>query len=161
MVSRLALYGIILAGAAAQVYDWYDKAMAFGANEREVIELTGKWVDTVTVDNSPCNVYSMFANDATLFGTTSARLRRGPSIKEYFEYFAKLPDIQVIARKDNVQRITDKAYLNNAFVTWNWRGLDAPVVARMSFLFRGDKITSLHSSLLPEPPAELRGEERN
>ena len=28
--------------------------------------------------------------------------------------------------------------MNNAWVRWNWDGLDEPLIARMSFLFRDD-----------------------
>ena len=160
MVSKLALYGIILAGATVQAYDWYNNAMAFGAHERQVRCLTDQWVEKVTVENSPGEVYKMFANDATLVGTVSARLRRGQGIKQYFEYFAKLPGISVVDRKDNVQCVTERVYLNNAFITWKWDGLDNPITARMSFLFRGDEIVSLHSSVLPSPPNKLEGERR-
>ena len=39
-------------------------------------------------------------------------------------------------------------YINTAFVTWKWDGLDEPIIARMSFILRNNCIYQLHSSAL-------------
>lgn len=78
----------------------------------------------------------------------------------YFDYFAKLPEIQVVRRNDNISRITDDVFVNNSMVFWAWAGEGAPTVesplcARMTFIFRHNEssedveLFQLHSSALP------------
>ena len=45
-------------------------------------------------------------------------------------------------------------YTNTALITWKWNNQE-PVVARMTFIFKGNCIMQLHSSQLPDPPEEL------
>ena len=81
--------------------------------------------------------------------------RRGQDIKKYFDYFAKLPGIQVINKKYNISKITSNVYLNTAFITWSWDGLEEPITARMTFIFRDKCIFQLHSSALPDLNKDL------
>ena len=141
----------LLAMGTAGLY-WFRTA---SVNNAEVARLTDNWIDNVVLHNDPNKLYKMFGSDASLFGTVSRKYRMGDMIKEYFNYFAKLPNISVIEKRYHVHHIGNNIYLNNAFVTWQWDGLPAPLVARMSFLFKGDHLRHLHSSTLPVPPKEL------
>ena len=71
-------------------------------------------------------------------------------IKLYFDFFVKLPGIKVISRHYNISKVTSNVYLNTAFISWIWEGLERPIIARMSFVFRDNCIFQLHSSKLPE-----------
>jgi hypothetical protein len=117
------------------------------------------WVDAVTVQKDPEQVADMFCPDGTLVGTVSSQIRSGPQIKEYFEYFAKLPGLKVLKMNPTkVQNVRMGVWLVTSFVTWEWEGLPEPIVARMSFLLRDGMIFQLHSSALPERPSELAQE---
>merc|ERR1712127_144322 len=71
----------------------------------------------------------------------------------------------------NVAQVTGDVFVNNANVKWNSDAFDAPVNARMTFLYRRDKshangwcIRELHSSMMPELNEhlkEIRGKARN
>jgi len=127
-----------------------------GNSNTNVANLTDKWINAVTVNNNPQEIANMFCNDGNLVGTVSQTIRKGPAIKQYFNYFAKLPDIKVLDKKYTIQKVGGNVYLNTAFITWKWKGLDEPIVARMSFLFRDNCIFQLHSSALPEVNKDLR-----
>ena len=85
-----------------------------------------------------------------MVGTVSQIKRTGEDIKLYFDYFANLPGIKVVNRKYQITKVSDDVYINTAFITWYWDGLEAPVVARMTFIINNNCIFQLHSSVLPE-----------
>ena len=70
-------------------------------------------------------------------------------IKQYFNYFANLPEIRIIDKQYNIKKVRSNIYMNTAFITWFWNGLKEPIVTRMTFLFRDKCIFQLHSSVLP------------
>ena len=114
------------------------------------------WFNGVTVQHDSKAVASLFSDDATLVGTVSQKVRTGDQIEQYFDYFVNLPNISAKPLKSHLTNVTDDVYLNTLFVEWNWDGLEEPVVARMTFLFKKDKIYLLHSSALPDRPDELQ-----
>ena len=116
--------------------------------------LTNKWIKNVTEYNDPLKIYKMFCKDAKLLGTVSSKIRENDEILDYFYYFAKLPGIEVISSKYNIYHIGSNIYTNTALITWKWNNQE-PVVARMTFIFKGNCIMQLHSSQLPDPPKEL------
>tara|TARA_R110002074_G_scaffold36548_2_gene99460 strand:+ start:1420 stop:1899 length:480 start_codon:yes stop_codon:yes gene_type:complete len=118
--------------------------------KNDISTLTDNWIKAVTVKHCPVTIANMFCPDGNLVGTVSQKKRKGADIQRYFDYFAKLPNIHVVARQYNISRVTSDVYLNTAFITWMWEGLDEPIVARMTFVFRGSCIFQLHSSALPE-----------
>ena len=71
-------------------------------------------------------------------------------IKKNFNYFAKLPGINVVSKKYNISKVTYNVYTNTAFITWTWDGLEQPITARMTFIYRNNCIFQLHSSKLPD-----------
>lgn len=121
----------------------------------DISKLTDKWIYNVTIKNDADAVRQMFCDDGNLVATASKTIRQGRSILEYFKWFTNLPNIKVINKEYSITSITPEVYLNNAWVTWVWDGLDEPLVARMSFTFRKNCIYQLHSSVLPEKPDEL------
>ena len=127
----------------------------FSNNENNIANLTDKWINAVTINNDPIEVANMFCSDGSLVGTVSKELRTHNNIKLYFDFFAKLPEIQVISKKYNISKVTSNVYLNTAFITWKWQGLGEPIVARMTFIFRDNCIFQLHSSSLPELNKDL------
>ena len=118
--------------------------------EYNISELTDQWIEEVTVNHDPEAIYKLFCPDGNLVGTVSQVKRKGVDIKYYFDYFAKLSGIKVVSKKYKISKVAHNVYLNTAFIEWSWEGLDKPVTARMTFLFRGDCIFQLHSSVLPE-----------
>lgn len=120
-----------------------------------IAKMTDRWIECVTKLNDPFAVDKLFCDDGNLVGTVSTTIRTGKSILEYFKWFTSLPNIKVLNRKYSITSITPEVYLNNAWVTWMWDGLEKPLIARMSFIFRGDCIYSLNSSALPDRPDDL------
>ncbi len=114
-----------------------------------IANITDKWIDNVTIKNDPNAVANMFCSDGNLVGTVSQVKRKGEDIKKYFDYFAKLPNIKVLSKKYNISQVDKNVFVNTAFIEWTWDGLASPIIARMTFLFRGTCIFQLHSSALP------------
>ena len=127
----------------------------FTNNEQNIEKLTDNWIEMVTIENNPTKVAELFCSDGSLVGTVSKEIRTKENIKAYFNFFAKLPGIKVISRTYNISKISSNVYTNTAFITWNWDGLKEPIVARMTFIFRGNCIFQLHSSALPELNEDL------
>jgi hypothetical protein len=124
-------------------------------SEKKIKDLTDKWIIEVTKKHNPEAISKMFCIDGNLVGTVSQIKRQGKDIKTYFKYFAKLPGIKVINKKYNISQVTDNVFINTAFITWSWDGLQEPVTARMTFTFRDDCIYQLHSSALPDLNKDL------
>jgi hypothetical protein len=116
----------------------------------EITKLTDAWIKEVTVNHNPDAISKLFCSDGNLVGTVSQVKRRGQDIKKYFDYFAKLPEIKVVNKKYNISQVSKDVYVNTAFITWTWKGLKKPIVARMTFTFRKNCIFQLHSSALPD-----------
>ena len=117
---------------------------------QDISILTDKWIYEVTVNHSPENIQTLFCKDGSLVGTVSKVIRTGYDIKFYFNYFAKIPGIKVLNKKYEIMKITNNVFLNTAFITWSWDGLEQPITARMTFIYRDKCIFQLHSSVLPE-----------
>jgi hypothetical protein len=132
-----------------------DDVVVSGAGEKDIAALTDEWINQVTVKNSPEGVTNMFCPDGNLIGTVSQVKRKGVDIKKYFDIFAKKPGITVLDKKYNISRVARDVFINTAFITWFWSGLNEPVVARMTFVFREKCLFQLHSSVLPEVNDEL------
>ena len=129
--------------------------LVFRRRSRDIASLTDLWIKTVTIDNDPKAVAKLFCRDGNLVGTVSQVKRKGGEIESYFDYFAKLSGIKVVDRKYNISHVGGDIYLNTAFITWYWDGLDEPITARMTFIYRGGCIFQLHSSALPDLNEDL------
>ena len=125
-------------------------------NETTISKLTDKWCKEVTVNNDPVAIYHLFCKDGNLLGTVSQTKRKGKDIKLYFDYFAKLPNINIISKKYNISKVAHNVYINTAFIKWQWDGLSKPITARMTFVYRDKCIFQLHSSALPEVNTSLK-----
>ena len=145
IVKYKLFYIIIILATIYIIYNWFNKT-----TELTIEELTDKWIYNVTVKHDPQAIADMFCKDGNLVGTVSQVKRKGTDIKKYFDYFAKLPDIQVLSKKYIISQVKKNVFVNTAFIEWTWKGLPAPVTARMTFLFRGNCIFQLHSSTLPD-----------
>jgi hypothetical protein len=144
----MIIVGLLVAVA---VVWWYTNRMS----GETISNLTDKWIKAVTVNKDPTEIYDLFCSDGNLVGTVSQKKRIGEDIKKYFNYFAKLPGLQVVEKEYNISRVTSNVYLNTAFITWKWDGLDEPITARMTFLYRDTCIFQLHSSALPDLNEDL------
>jgi hypothetical protein len=127
-----------------------------GLSRSKVEALTDIWIKEVTLNHDPAAIQALFCSDGNLVGTVSQVKRMGNDIGRYFDYFAKLDGIEVVSRKYNISRVTNDVYVNTAFITWNWDALDAPITARMTFIYRGNCIFQLHSSALPDLNQDLK-----
>ena len=134
--------------------------------KKNISDATNEWIRTV--ENSvnykanPSDVANLFCKDAVLRATFSQILRDTPeSIKEYFEYFARIPGLRVVNRDFNIVKVTNDVYINNAKVDWIHDGINENLESRMTFIFRRSKlgkwcIFQLHASALPEPNPNIK-----
>lgn len=126
---------------------------------KTVAKLTNEWIRLVTEKKDPDEIYKLFCGDGILVGTVSQVERKGENIKKYFDYFAKLPELEVIDKKFSISEVDKNVYVNNAWITWNWKGLEKPIVARMTFIFKETEkkwcLFELHSSALPDLNKDL------
>ena len=131
------------------VYFIITNYLFYSISENDIFKATDNWINAVTINHDPQEIANLFCDDGNLVGTVSQVKRKGSDIKLYFDYFAKLPGIKVISKKYNISKVTSNVFINTAFITWYWNGLDKPIVARMTFVFRDKCIFQLHSSALP------------
>ena len=117
-------------------------------------QLTDAFLSAVE-SGDPAAVARLFCRNGILLGTVSRIERRGADIQNYFNYFARLPNIRVLSKKHEITELEPDVYVNNAFVEWTWDGLETPITARMSFFVKNDCIFELHSSALPEENEKL------
>merc|ERR1712232_143307 len=133
----------------------------------EVADVTSEWMNAVVNKSDPEVISGLFCDDGILVATAGVGLRmqtgsedgwdmpkpEGTTIKSYFEWFATLPEQAVIASHNNVAKVTETVWINNAWVNWAWSG-NPGLTARMTFIVRaepaGDCIFELHSSQLPQ-----------
>eukprot|EP00929_Paragymnodinium_shiwhaense_P059512 TRINITY_DN297_c0_g1_i3.p1 TRINITY_DN297_c0_g1~~TRINITY_DN297_c0_g1_i3.p1 ORF type:complete len:358 (+),score=73.86 TRINITY_DN297_c0_g1_i3:145-1218(+) len=131
--------------------------------------ITAAWMAAVVNESNPEKVDSLFCDDGLLVATAAIGIRakinstdgwgqpkaQSDTIKSYFEWFARLPGQDITKFHNNVARVTEDIWVNNAFVNWVWEG-NPGLVARMTFIIRsgpqGACIFELHSSQLPDSP---------
>ena len=118
-------------------------------NENNAIEITNKFLTNVG-NNKPKDEANLFYDNAVLIATVSQIKRTKQDIEKYFDYFANLPNIHVIEKDFNIIKVSNNVYINNAFVKLSWDNLVEPVIARMTFIIKGNCILQLHSSGLPD-----------
>lgn len=111
---------------------------------------TDNWINAVTERHDSEEIAQLFCSDGNLLGTVSQIKRKKEDIKFYFDYFANIPGIRVLKRKYHIYQLATNIFLNIAFMEWNWDQLKKPIIARMTFIYRGKCIYHLHSSGLPE-----------
>lgn len=133
------------------VYNSFNKI-----DSTKIEQLTDLWIYNVTQKNDSNSIAQMFCDNGNLVGTVSQIKRQGIDIKKYFDYFAKLPEIKVVDKKYDITEVVPNVYINTALITWSWKGLDNPIVARMTFLFKNKCIFQLHSSALPDLNQDLK-----
>ncbi len=133
--------------------------------EKEVAETTDTWLDTVTSGSEEVvdEVAALYAEDGLLWGTVSEQVRDTPAeIRDYFEYFAKLPELSVSSYKGCVRMYDENLAINSGYYTFTYNkdGQTKEVPARYSFTYHKDdnnqwEIIEHHSSALPEAPETL------
>lgn len=119
-------------------------------NHLTIAQLTDQWCDLVVNQKDPEQLGAMFCENGSLVATVSQIKRQSEDIKKYFDFFVHLPNLQIINKVYNIDKVAHNIHLNTAFITWFWKGLDQPLTTRMTFLFRDHCIFQLHSSTLPE-----------
>ena len=134
--------------------------------EKEVAETTDTWLDTVTSGSEEVvdEVVALYAEDGLLWGTVSEQVRDTPAeIRDYFEYFAKLPELSVSSYKGCVRTYDENLAINSGYYTFTYDndGQTKEVPARYSFTYYRDdnnqwEIIEHHSSALPEAPVTLK-----
>ena len=118
-----------------------------------VNKLTNRWINNVVnkggyLEDNPLDVYNMFCKNGILVGTVSEKNRRGAMIKNYFDYFARLPNINAYDIIHDIDHISSNVWVDNARITWTWDGLNdsvecgegdgangCDIVARMTFIW--------------------------
>lgn len=135
------------------------KNYLFGTKYPAIESITDKWIHLVTVEKDPQKIYNLFCDQGILLGTVSQIERKGKDIEKYFDYFAKLPELKVLHKNYSIEKITSDTFVNNAWITWLWKGLEKPIVARMTFIFKKTDnkwcLFELHSSALPDENKKL------
>ena len=134
--------------------------------EKEVAETTDIWLNTVTSGSEEVvdEVVSLYAEDGVLWGTVSEQVRDTPAeIRDYFQYFAKLPELSVSSYKGCIRMYDDNLAINTGYYTFTYSkdGRTKEVPARYSFVYQKDgnnkwEIIEHHSSALPEAPEALQ-----
>lgn len=132
-----------------------------------VEHVTSAWMNAVVNKGDPQSVAALFCADGILVATAGVGLRQqkssedgwglpkpeGTTIKSYFEWFATLPEQAVTASHNNIAKVSETVWVNNAWVNWAWSG-NPGLTARMTFIVRAEPagacIFELHSSQLPE-----------
>ena len=133
--------------------------------EKKVAETTDIWLNTVTSGSVGVvdEVVALYAEDGVLWGTVSEQVRDTPAeIRDYFEYFAKLPELSVSSYKGCIRMYDENLAINSGYYTFNYSkdGKTKEVPARYSFTYQKNgsnqwKIIEHHSSALPEAPEAL------
>ncbi|MDJ0727659.1 MAG: DUF4440 domain-containing protein [Prochloraceae cyanobacterium] len=134
--------------------------------EKEVAETTDIWLDTVTSGSEEVvdEVVALYAPNGILWGTVSEQVRDTPAeIRDYFEYFAMLPELSVSSYKGCVRMYDENLAINSGYYTFTYTkdGQTKEVPARYSFIYHKNsnnqwEIIEHHSSALPEAPATLK-----
>ena len=133
--------------------------------EKEVAETTDIWLDTVTSGSEEVvdKVVALYAENGLLWGTVSEQVRDTPAeIRDYFEYFAMLPELSASSYKGCVRMYDENLAINSGYYTFTYTkdGQTKEVPARYSFTYHKDnknqwEIIEHHSSALPEAPETL------
>ncbi|MDJ0511180.1 MAG: DUF4440 domain-containing protein [Crocosphaera sp.] len=134
--------------------------------EKEVAEATEIWLNTVTSGSERVvdEVVALYAEDGVLWGTVSEQVRDTPAeIRNYFQYFAKLPELSVSSYQGCVRMYDENIAINTGYYTFTYskNGQTKEVPARYSFVYQKDsnnqwEIIEHHSSALPEAPEALQ-----
>ncbi|NES80506.1 MAG: DUF4440 domain-containing protein [Moorea sp. SIO2B7] len=133
--------------------------------EKKVAETTDTWLNTVTSGSEGVvdEVVALYAEDGILWGTVSEQVRDTPAeIRDYFEYFAKLPELSVSSYKGCIRMYDENLAINSGYYTFTYSkdGETKEVPARYSFTYQKNgsnqwEIIEHHSSALPEAPQAL------
>ncbi|WP_253274384.1 DUF4440 domain-containing protein [Myxosarcina sp. GI1] len=133
--------------------------------EQEVAETTDTWLNTVTSGSEGVvdEVVALYAEDGVLWGTVSEQVRDTPAeIGDYFEFFARLPELSVSSYKGCVRMYDEDLAINSGYYTFTFseNGQTKEVPARYSFVYQKNgnnqwEIIEHHSSALPEAPETL------
>jgi len=133
--------------------------------EKEVAETTDIWLDMVTSHSEEVvdEVVALYAQNGILWGTVSEQVRDTPAeIRDYFEYFAMLPELRVSSYKGCVRMYDENLAINSGYYTFTYTkdGQTKEVPARYSFIYQKNsnnqwEILKHHSSALPEAPRSL------
>ena len=134
--------------------------------EKGVAETTDIWLNTVTSGSEEVvdEVVALYAENGVLWGTVSEQVRDTPAeIRDYFQYFAKLPELSVSSYKGCVRMYNENLAINTGYYTFTYSkdGQTKEVPARYSFVYQKDgnnqwEIIEHHSSALPEAPEALQ-----
>ncbi len=159
LISFISITALLIAISPLSGFAQTEKA------EKKVAETTDIWLNTVTSGSERVvdEVVALYAQDGVLWGTVSEQVRDTPAeIRDYFEYFAKLPKLSVSSYKGCVRMYDENLAINTGYYTFIYskNGRTKEVPARYSFVYQKDrnnqwKIIEHHSSALPEAPEAL------
>lgn len=122
---------------------------------KNILIKTNIWLELVTAkDNNIDNVCDLFDKNAILLGTFSKDIRKKDDIQDYFNNFCSIPNLKVVNKKHNIEKISNDVYVNNIYVNWSY-DVNQKIDTRMTFIYLKEqkdwKIKLLHSSVLPSP----------
>jgi len=133
---------------------------------QQVLRTTELWLDTVTSGRPTAanETAALYMDGSVLWGTVSEQLRTTQEeIREYFEYFASLPELHVTKYKPFVRVHGDFAF-NDGYYEFTFKNEDGIVEekkARFTFVYNHDAtsdkwmIIDHHSSVEPKSPNHL------
>jgi hypothetical protein len=115
---------------------------------------------------SPTETASLYAKDGVLWATVSEQLRVNPTeIHDYFEVFARLPNLKVTDYKPYIRLYADgEIAINDGYYTVHFDSPQGTKVtkARYVFVYKRHETTGKweiidhHSSAMPVAPAGLK-----
>ncbi|MGK7941596.1 MAG: DUF4440 domain-containing protein [Crocosphaera sp.] len=160
LISLISVTALLIAITPLSSFAQTEKA------EKEVAKTTDIWLNTVTSGSQQVvdEVVALYAENGVLWGTVSEQVRDTPAeIRDYFEYFAKLPKLSVSSYKGCVRMYDENLAINTGYYTFTYskNGQTKAVPARYSFVYQKDgnnqwEIIEHHSSALPEAPEALQ-----
>lgn len=117
--------------------------------ESDITTLTDNWLDDIIVNKDLDKVYKQFCSDSTFIGNVTSIKKSGEDIKNYFDYFIKLPGLNIVKKKYNIMKISDNIYTNTAYITWTWDDINEPLNTKIILTFKNKCIYQIHSDALP------------
>jgi len=125
-----------------------------GKNDEAIIKVLHKWADALSSEE-PDDIVSMYARDASLWGTLSSKRRDSHElIRDYFEHLFKFHDRQVVFDKPQIRNYEDiSVCVGTYLLSWLDGVKKVELRARYSLVLRYQKrnwlIVDHHSSTMP------------
>lgn len=121
----------------------------FTDESKNIEYLTDQWLDNIVKHKDSNKVYNSFCSNSSFIGNVTSIKKNGEDIKNYFDYFVKLPGLRIISKKYNIVKISQEVYTNTIYATLEWDDLEEPLNTKIILTFNNKCIYQLHSNSFP------------